>query len=95
LQTRTLLTTPPGHAPVDEALDQATERYSHGLALPREPRIPSRLRGVAGLTATVGLIAMFAWGAFRIISDAQTFDPALDRSVPTDSIPGEPVDESP
>jgi hypothetical protein len=80
VRTRTRLTTPPGQEPVaphDE--DDLGERYVPALAVPSEPRYPGRRRRLWMALLSVLVIAAVGYGAFRMVTAGQTFDPALNR----------------
>lgn len=84
MRSRTHLTSPPGQEPLADRPRSADtdEVYVRGLRLPEEPRVPGRFRH---LTATLGvlvILAVVAFGVFRVSTAGQSFDPALDGNRP-------------
>lgn len=81
MRTRTLLTTPPSQTPTEDvpAVRERPERYSRGLALPTEPKVPGRYRAVRIALVTAAVIALIAWLVLRVLLAGQFQDPALNE----------------
>lgn len=79
MRTRTLLTTPPSRSPVEDTPthEERPERYSRGLALPHEPRIPSRTRPLQIAVAVIVALVLIAWLVLRVLLAGQFQDPSL------------------
>lgn len=94
---RTHLTTPPGGTPVTEDdAREGRELYTPGLALPVEPGVPSRFRGLLVTFGVLVGLLLVGWIAFQLVTAGQDFDPSLDVDPqeefdPTFELPGEDV----
>lgn len=94
METHTELTTPPGRTPRSEAPSApADEAYVPGLAAPREPGLPSRLRRVL-LFVGLGVLAVaVVLGIAQLVMGGQSFDPSLGGTDPQQTTPDEPAPE--
>lgn len=82
MRTRTHLTTPPGHEPELSADTRpGDETFVPGFELPQEPSVPGRLRRLWTTLAVLAVLALAGYGALRVMTSGQTFDPALDSDV--------------
>ncbi len=78
MRPRTRLTTPDGQEP--EAFVRGTfgaeEFYSHGFAMPIEPRIPARWPWVAGAVTAAVLLAVLTYSLLAVVG-VEEQDPSL------------------
>lgn len=87
MRTRTRLTTPTGQAPEAEAPRAAhDEHYVSAWQLPEEPQVPGRFRRFWVALLTVLIFVPLAYGAFRLATSGESFDPSLDGDIPADVV---------